>query len=266
MPTTLWHYTTFEVLEKILETKSLLASDFRALNDSQEFKVGLQSIRDFLVDWGGRFSTIFGTTDQEIETALMDVEERLNGQVLCFSAAADDLSMWRGYSSLAHGGQSVAIGFSSVDLAELGGAYQFQGPSRCEYTPGASFLGELPHVLYEDSAQRHLELSRFLMEFTKLIKSPHFEVEAEYRMTCSGTVSAIGGSQFKLIGGEYRRELPLVLPDCEVFEGLSRPLAIDSIMTGPKTNHGKVERFLENYFRLERVDCPRVQKSQIPFI
>ncbi|MFY0617606.1 hypothetical protein [Shimia sp.] len=35
-----WHYTTFATLAEVLKSKSLLASDFAALNDASEFKVG----------------------------------------------------------------------------------------------------------------------------------------------------------------------------------------------------------------------------------
>lgn len=41
------HYTTFEVLTIISDSKSLLASDFRALNDAQEFRFGLKLVRDY---------------------------------------------------------------------------------------------------------------------------------------------------------------------------------------------------------------------------
>jgi|GEM_PF-4200042 len=41
-PKTLWHYTTFETLTKILGTASILATDHRFLNDRMEIKTGLE--------------------------------------------------------------------------------------------------------------------------------------------------------------------------------------------------------------------------------
>jgi hypothetical protein len=107
----IWHYTTFEALVEILNSRSLLASDYRALNDSREFGEGTRLLRQGLEplrDHAGEDLRILTGVDpgiiDTVSGALDHVEEVINGQVICFSGAYDNLSMWRGYGSLAHGG------------------------------------------------------------------------------------------------------------------------------------------------------------------
>ena len=271
-PPILWHYTNFECLQAILDSQSLLATDFRSLNDEMEFRTGLTTLRDHLKRKGDSQQILPGATALQIESAIDDVEVRMSGQVICFSAKRDDLSMWRGYSDLAHGGQSVAIGFSTNDLKLLCDAAELGHPKKCLY--GLTDLSAINSEMACDPALDevndpgiHSVIASAIRDHVRIVKSEHFEVEDEYRIILEGHFTSAFNDPFKRVAGEFRKEFSLRLPGTEVYDGLSNPLAIRKIVVGPKTNHEKVKRYCDIQFRLlGQLDPVDVEQSKIPFV
>jgi Protein of unknown function (DUF2971) len=103
MPEVIFHYTSNEVLLKILQGKSLRLSARHYLNDTME---------------GEQFFSILKThTSRPDEAKIDSIKKTLDPFeffVACFSSHGDLLSQWRGYTSNAAG---VSIGFSKVAIS-----------------------------------------------------------------------------------------------------------------------------------------------------
>lgn len=264
----LWHYTTFETLTQILQSKSLLASDFEALNDRNEFRTGLSTLRKFYGE--GSISTDRKTPELIAfeEGILMDLETRLNGQVVSFSCAKDSLSMWRGYGKLGNGGMPVAIGFNESDLSTLAKASGFEGPKDVAYESGP--VPQLGNALLgaELNAKAHSEWVERLRKYIWFQKNWYFREEEESRMVCAGGFGSLDRriGCFAEVGGEFRKKLLLSLHGDEIYKDLAYPLGIKCILAGPNVDVAKINRYLKGYFFMHRCDFPRLDKSNIPFV
>lgn len=97
MPDPIYHYTSNDVLIKILDGQSLRMSARHHLNDTQE---------------GEQFFTLLEKHDSRPDKAKIEAIRRTLAPyeffVTCFSSEQDLLSQWRGY---AQNGTGVAIGF-----------------------------------------------------------------------------------------------------------------------------------------------------------
>lgn len=102
MPEVIYHYTSNDVLLKILEGGALRLGAKHHLNDSME---------------GEQFFSLFETHDSKPDaTRLASIREALGPFeffVSCFSSCGDRLSQWRGYAS---NGSGVAIGFKRASI------------------------------------------------------------------------------------------------------------------------------------------------------
>lgn len=107
----------------------------------------------------------------------------------CFSAARDDLSMWRGCSSLAHGGQSVAIGFHAAGLKLLASAYKFDGPQKLIYGYGRHESSMKDSCDIGAGFNSHALKMLQIQKFAKIEKLDYFGAEAECRMLSDGHFS-----------------------------------------------------------------------------
>ncbi len=98
----MYHYTSFENLEKILSSKLLLHTKSNELNDSLETQYALQYLSEILHKAGFKNSNFL---KEMIERYFKNIEI----YVSCFSETVDDLSLWRLYADK---GLGVSIGFS----------------------------------------------------------------------------------------------------------------------------------------------------------
>lgn len=120
------HYTSLEVLERILETNEIWFSNPLVMNDYEEVTWGIRNAFD-VIRQGDGIRIACGTTGRHAvfleslaeQIALYDREHLFNTYILCFSEhdrENDDglLSMWRGYAAQ---GSGVAL---ILDTAKLG--------------------------------------------------------------------------------------------------------------------------------------------------
>ena len=126
----IWHYTSMDVFTKMmLGETGLYATHIRFLNDSSEFRYGLELIKDYMDE------ERFGTQSQKHNSyteqfynficqqlgmkqlnLVMNILEKVNDiYVTCFSRDCDSLYQWRCYTP--QGG--VALGFSRKALRTI---------------------------------------------------------------------------------------------------------------------------------------------------
>ncbi len=118
IPKQLWHYTSYEGFQGIVESKAIFASDLRYLNDSQEFvhakELALQLAEEAANVPGAEHvqETFKNAVKMALESGLLR-EDQLQIMVASFSASPDQLSQWRGYSG---GSSGVSISFDCTAL------------------------------------------------------------------------------------------------------------------------------------------------------
>ena len=117
LPSVLYHYTTAEVLDKVLAEKGdLRCTYFRDLNDSAEFWTGY----DYFVNYCKRKD--IGDEGVKVLCSLKDKWNKLQELyveapwVISFSTEKDSLYQWVAYTDKKKGG--VAIGFDRAKLED----------------------------------------------------------------------------------------------------------------------------------------------------
>ena len=124
MEEVLYHYTSLEVLQSILEEKTIRLSDITKSNDSSEITLIKEYILDvFCQAYRAEKTNVFRkNVDQKLWDSVVrkmidkwfDLQKcKYSYYVLCFSSERDLLSQWRGYANDAQG---VAIGFDRKAL------------------------------------------------------------------------------------------------------------------------------------------------------
>jgi hypothetical protein len=131
IPETLWHYTTFTGFQGIFNSKKIWATEYRFLNDQEEFNHAKLLAQELVAEepefTGVCFparETIRSAVDIAFNTGPLH-EERLRIMVASFSEKGDQLSQWRGYAGDSTG---VSIGLDLRGLrppAEIGTTVTF---------------------------------------------------------------------------------------------------------------------------------------------
>jgi len=124
IPRQLWHYTSYQGFQGIVESKTIWATDLRYLNDTQEFiharELAEKRADQIAASWGA-----VSEVKEMVKKAINAVfntgplhPERSQVMVASFSHARDQLSQWRGYSG---GSSGVSISF---DLSRVRPSYE----------------------------------------------------------------------------------------------------------------------------------------------
>ncbi len=119
IPMVLWRYTSFRALEGIVTSKTIWASEYRFLNDEEEFRHA-KKLADSLIDEEPATTASGSPIRDELRKMVNAAfssgpmhEERLRIMVASFSSVKDQLSQWRGYAGDSTG---VCLG---LDLRHL---------------------------------------------------------------------------------------------------------------------------------------------------
>jgi hypothetical protein len=139
IPDTLWHYTSFVGFQGIISSKAIWATEYRFLNDSEEF-AHARTLAETLAEEVPEFTdlqfparaTIRSAVNMAFSTGFLD-PERFSLMVSSFSEVGDQLSQWRGYAGSSTG---VSIG---LDLRHLRPASALQTTvvfAPCVYAEG----------------------------------------------------------------------------------------------------------------------------------
>ena len=114
IPEKLWHYTSVQGFQGIIESRSIFATDVRFLNDTEEF-IHIRKVADELVE----NTPEVGDFNFQLRSSLKWAVENIFGSdflnpnsaqifVASFSDSENDLNQWRAYS---HGTYGVSISF-----------------------------------------------------------------------------------------------------------------------------------------------------------
>jgi hypothetical protein len=131
IPEVLWHYTTFAGFQGIFNSKKIWATEYRFLNDQEEFNHAKKLAQKLLEEQPEAKGVWFQTGDMVhlgVHLAFNEgpfSEERLRIMVASFSEEGDQLSQWRGYSGNSTG---VSVGLDLRGLrssANIGPAVTF---------------------------------------------------------------------------------------------------------------------------------------------
>ena len=104
----IYHYTTVDTFLKILDSKTIWASDLSKMNDPQEFTIGIELIKKL---YQKKFPDLLHWFENDRFVGL-DNEQLLLG--CSFSENPDDLSQWRAYGD---DGKGVVIGINASILS-----------------------------------------------------------------------------------------------------------------------------------------------------
>jgi hypothetical protein len=119
IPPVLWHYTSFTALQGIVTSKTIWASEYRFLNDVEEF-LHAKKLAESVIEeeppaaiTGLPHEIMLDKLVKSVFNSDMMHPERLRIMVASFSAVKDQLSQWRGYAGDSTG---VCLG---LDLRHL---------------------------------------------------------------------------------------------------------------------------------------------------
>lgn len=131
----MYHYTSLEGFQGIIESSDLWLTDSAFMNDASEIAHGIDLSREVFESIATNGSPI---ADILRGMTNVPVAARPRVNIACFSSARDHLSQWRAYSQNSVG---VALGFASEKLMPALGY-----PAECTLVP----------VLYSDAKKRAL--------------------------------------------------------------------------------------------------------------
>ena len=138
-----YHYTTLDVLYRIVESQDFFLSDYAYLNDSSEVRHGQEIAREVFDEICSSLEPDQRSIFEPLLTLPPDKQPRIC--VGCFSFDRDSLSQWRGYTTRSE--LPVAIGVIPEDLFFRAGM-----PSQTTFYP----------VVYADQQKRDMTKCLFL--------------------------------------------------------------------------------------------------------
>jgi hypothetical protein len=252
-PAELFHYTSAEAFQNILQNKTLWASEALSMNDPTEGIHPGAFVRDRLAERKDcipqKILDVF--TDQSL-TQILDSQIF----VASFCDSGDVLGQWRAY---ARDGRGYAIGFSPRMLLE--GISVVAGLARVEYD--AQKLRALAHEIIdyaigvvahsnmggEEAESYWGHVANFLIQSLMRFKHPAFREEREWRMICLPAPSLV---KFRVVGTRLVPYIHLPIP----LE------AIRKIRLGPRytSRDNRVDSFLRS-IGLHKVS---VENSVVP--
>jgi hypothetical protein len=119
IPTTLWHYTSFRGFQGIVDSKAVWATEYRFLNDREEFlhaKQLAERLANEEAEFIGNSFPARDTLQKAVRGAFGSGhlhENRLRLMVASFTEEGDQLSQWRGYADDSRG---ISIGLNLPHL------------------------------------------------------------------------------------------------------------------------------------------------------
>lgn len=266
-PEFLSHYTSLEVLHKIVESGTMWATDLFFMNDAAEFRFSIELIRSMLDCY-----TPVKPHAEAVLDHFSEIEDVGNDQTLfsiSFSEEEDLLSQWRSYCPDSGG---VSISFNTSILKELGCTAGFQ-LFKCIYDEIEQkevLTGVLESAIrIKDSRGIDAEVRKVLVDgilkFAPMMKHPSFAEEREWRLV----TEPMGFYEDRV---QYRNGTSMLIPYtpmCIVQEDL---LGFNHVTIGPNRSPDlawlSTHRFLKRKFldgKLAGFFPSFVRTSKTPF-
>ena len=260
----LYHYTDWTALRGILTEGKFWASDWRMLNDTTEFKLGREILREVIENELDlcRSTSAKAKRIEQIRDAVVSIESGIaDGAqslfVTSFTEAGDDLGQWRSYAS---DGRGVSIGFTRATLREAGGA--FRQVEYDEVRHRRKLRTALQTQLGKPTTNDVLLTAKAnaLIRVCLSYKHSGFASEREHRL-----ISTVSSSlKFRSVADAVipYREFPMKRIDPE---NEASPPAIAEILIGPRS-HAAAEGTLRTLLRVVYgEETPPVTRSTIPY-
>lgn len=271
----LFHYTTLDGLEGILQAKCLWATDFATLNDSSEIHYAKRFINNHILDYLKKEDYYDRDDINEISDIVVDSVYKATGDnifILSFCEHNDSylaknglLSMWRGYKS------EVAIGFCKDKVIEKCREITTYFDDRVKYyQPGAKLSntdeGKVVEIFkfYETvaassdgdvplSEQDWVQFIGSCLSLMCLTKHYGFHEENEYRFAYV-LPRELDNSLLEKIKWRSQQTKYIEIPISIA--------SIDYIILGPHLSSGKKE-YVKAMCKKHQLNC---HESEIPFI
>lgn len=264
-PAVLFHYTPPAGMEGILSSGTLWATDLRYLNDTSEFRHGIERFVQLLRSVQGDIQNRAVQAGVELALGLLSNPEHYQVCVFSFCERGDSLSQWRGYCR--DGGYS--IGFGSAQLAKLGeGAL-----ARCLYSDEEQ-LGLVRFVLrayvsffdnYVTQFPAHREVAAVnifehlredLSILAPMIKRRDFDDEREWRL-----IVPPGPNQPKV---RHRQGRNGDIPFVEIPWTTAGDAVLAEVLVGPLGDQDALDKQLRGIILRKKYRGCSVAHSQIP--
>jgi hypothetical protein len=234
----LHHYTSFDGLIGILESRSMWASSIRYLNDGAEFTYAVDLFADALSEAASRRPSVRRVFRMAVHSLLNYDDESGAGTsgvfVVSFSEHGDTLSQWRAYCPA---GAGVSISIDAQDLENLATDQMFRF-DRCVYDIEVqrhmvaqlvdSFIPSAERVAKAFDDEQFYAAVDYLTHFESiapLLKHPSFAEEREWRVVARRPTAA--SLQFRAVRTLL---VPYVRFSLQTSAGL---LPISHVVVGP---------------------------------
>jgi hypothetical protein len=247
----LYHYTSAEGLLGIMQTKTIWATSVQHLNDAQEYRYGVELLREELRN---RLKAERGPFNERYGELLTSLEDRQPGliYVTCFSENGDFLSQWRGYCPK---GDGYSVSLNERHWHHVEEAHGFR-LLRCVYDPAEqkklcralidafSTQEEIALPQYDDkgsfldnlgtsfvgSATRRSNWTQKLLMVAAALKHKGFKEEQEWRFVGLGSAAAAHCFRQGRFGIVPFYKIPL----CTADQGIK----VNEIVIGPTGDRG----------------------------
>ncbi|AWN73451.1 DUF2971 domain-containing protein [Legionella anisa] len=272
--TTLYHYTSLGPFTKIIETKSLWATDINYFSDTSELiyfrDLCLARVREI------KSSNPSDLIIEQLEDWITQHFNRGHGiYIVCFSAKGNLLSQWRAYSKESKG---ISIGFSASRIIKQVTEKQFL-IGKCIYNrddqkeiikkvidslvSNAEIKGidtkKHPTQSYHSAFEELLDV---MLQIAALIKHPAFSEEDEWRV-----VSKVYNT-YLIEELKYREGSSFLIPylEFQLPSSRDRAIEIEMVILGPSKNENRSMRSVSNFLALKKSN-PRngILNGRIPY-
>lgn len=293
VPDVVYHYTSAATLLKIVESKSIWATNLQYLNDVSESKYCIDALRRRVPTYFARNPSSF---EEALRSALTNAESGFTPPyVASFSAVQDSLPLWRSYCP---NGNGVSIGFRRSALIESVLTFESQGALPVQY----STLQPVEYLDLDDFDLQDRILRECLQELSKyhdkvdtdptdfvqadeeflrweigsrscLVKHWGFETEEEIRLIAPPLL-------FSDASLKFRCPRTTVIPYVDVLMPKRKPVKarrvsrwdlgddyfIDSVVVGPTPNPELTAKAVRLLFHSKQIDLDvPVLTSDIPY-
>jgi hypothetical protein len=257
LPARLYHYTSLEVLMKIVKTGEMWATDAAYMNDTSELVYGQQIIQSAIDARQRQHQAGAQTSNTRLERWREAIAEEkfqdLHVHAVCFCATRDSVSQWRAYGDR---GGGAALVFDGQQLQSLLSKNADLCTGRVEYDPNRQ--AELAASVIEYGLSVKGEWTGFagcvLLE--PFLKAPVFKEEAEWRIVRLHRSDE--GVEFRVARGNL---IPYSTIDLR-RESNQPPLC--EVIVGPTVNEDAALMSMERFLQSRGCKNVKVSPSAVP--
>ena len=284
---TLFHYTSLNGFLSIIETQSFYCTNVNFLNDSKEFKYGVETILKAVENLKtNENSDILEKTRNNINLLF-----KSDKYVTCFSKDGDSLSQWRAYGN---DGKGISLGFEFSDLTDSFDKYLTGSYIEYDKLIQLEIIEEFIRLIiafykkvedkYNWNGQDFNNLvSKVIIKFLNKVihsyKHPSFIDEKEYRLQLEIDDNFYKKEDIDIL---FKASENLIIPytiiknsyaeylETKEFDEIEpifgvKKLPLSKIIIGPNLNYENVKIGLEQFLIKEGYEDIEIIKSEVPY-